>query len=60
MLWIVKGCGQYEWLKILWAQAFRCYEQLKVVDDMNDSYSWAHDFKCNEQFRVVDDINGSR
>ena len=25
----------------LWAQGFRCYEQLRIVDDMNESKSWA-------------------
>ena len=24
-----------------WAEAFKCYEQLKALDDMNDTRSWA-------------------
>ena len=41
MLWTTKHCERYEWLDILWAKASRCYEQLRVVDDMNDSTSRA-------------------
>ena len=42
MLWTRQLCGWYEWLGILWAQVSRCYKQLRVVDDMNDSWSWAY------------------
>ena len=40
MHWIAQHCGWYEWLRIPWAQATKWYEQLKDVDDMNDSTSW--------------------
>ena len=33
----------------LWAQAFKFYEHLKNVDDMNDFGSWAEGSKCYEQ-----------
>ena len=40
-----------------WAQGFRCYEQLKVVDDMSYFGSWAQGFGYYEQHRVVEDMN---
>ena len=39
--------------------ASRCYEQLRVEDDMDDSCSWANDFKYYEKLRVVDDVEDS-
>ena len=30
------------------AYDYGCYEQLRGVDDMDDSWSWAHSSKCNE------------
>ena len=44
----VQSYGLYERLRIPWAQASRCYEQLRVKDNMNDSWSWANGFKCYE------------
>ena len=32
-----------------WAQGFRCYEQLKVLDDMNNFRSWAQGPRFNIQ-----------
>ena len=49
----VQSYGWYEQLRIPWAQASRCYEQLKVEDNMNDSWSLANGFKCYEQLKVV-------
>ena len=43
----------------LWAQGFRCYENLKDVDDMNDSESSAYSSRCYEQLKVMDDMNDS-
>ena len=45
-----------------WAQGFKCYEQLKVVDDMSYTRSWAQRCGCYEMTKVVDDTNysGSR
>ena len=42
-----------------WAQGFRCYEQLRVVDDMSYSRLWAQGYGCYEQLNVVDGINDS-
>ena len=41
-----------------YAQFIRCYEQLKVMDDMKYSML-CKGFKCYEQLRVVDDMNYS-
>ena len=41
MLWRTQGIVKYERIGIPWAQTSICYEQLKLVDDMNDSWSWA-------------------
>ena len=46
----------YERLGILWAKASRCYEQHRVKDDTNNSWSWAYVFKCYEQLKAVDDM----
>ena len=32
----------------LWAQGSWFYEELKTVDDMNDSRSWAQSSRCYE------------
>ena len=32
----------------LWAQGSRFYEQLRIVDDINDSRSWAKAIRYNE------------
>ena len=34
---------------VLWSQGSRCYEQLKVLDDMNDFRSWAQGLRFNVQ-----------
>ena len=39
-----------------WAQGSRFYEQVGVMDDMNNSQLWAQGFRCNEQLRVVVDM----
>ena len=39
-----------------WAQSSRCYEQLKVKVDVNDSRSWDQGSRCYENLKVVDDI----
>ena len=57
MLWTTQSCGRYEQLGILWAKASRCYEQLRVVDDMNDFRSWDEGSRCYKQLKVVDDMN---
>ena len=56
-----------------WAYGFKCYEMLRVVDDMStpgselrvvvekkESQSWAHGSRCYEQLEVVDDMSYSR
>ena len=45
MLWTPHYCGWYEWLGILWHKASRCYEQLRVEDNMNESWPWPYGFK---------------
>ena len=50
-------CGWNEWVTISCAQASRFYEQLRVVDDMNDSRSWAQGSRCYEKLRVMVDMN---
>ena len=42
------GLYMYEWFGILWARGSRCYEQLRPLDDMNDSWSLAQGSKCYE------------
>ena len=32
-------------------------EQLKALDNMNDSRSGGHDFRCYELLKAVDDMN---
>ena len=49
MIWIILG---HEY-------GFKCYEKLRVVDDVEDSRSWAQGFICHEQLRVVIDKNQS-
>ena len=44
----------------LWALGSRCYEQLKVVDDMNNSRLSAQSSRCFEQHKLVDDKNNLR
>ena len=38
----------------------KIYEQLRVMDNMNDFGSWDQDAKCFEHLRLVDDMNNSR
>ena len=59
MLWTTQSYGWYKQLGIPWAQASRCYEQLKAKDDINISWSWAYNFKWYEQLGIVDDMNNS-
>ena len=33
----------------LWAHGFKCYEQLKAMEDISHSKSWAYGSKCYEQ-----------
>ena len=40
-------------------QGSRCYEQLKVMEDMNDFRSCAQGYKSYEQLRAMIDIYGS-
>ena len=35
---------------------YRCYEQVKDVDDMNNSGSWAQGFSFYEQLRFMVDM----
>ena len=44
----------------LWAQGSRLYEQVKVVDDMNNSQSWAQGSRYYEQLKVVINMNDSK
>ena len=60
MLWAAQSFGLYEWLKVLWAQGSRCYNEPVTVDDMNDFELWAKGSRIYEQVRVVDDMNDSR
>ena len=46
MIWMILG---HE------TKALKCYEQHRLIVDINDSKSWAQDFRCYEQLRVVDD-----
>ena len=39
------------------AKGFRYFEQIKNVDDMNDSGLWAQGFRWFEQLRTMDDVN---
>ena len=41
------------WLR---TSGFSCYEQLRVVVDINDFGLWAQGSKYYEQLRVVDDM----
>ena len=41
-------------------KSFKCYEQLRVVDDMNDFESLAQVSECCEQLKVIIDVNNSR
>ena len=41
----------------MWTEGSRFYEQLRVVDDINDSRLWAQASKCSEQLKAVDDMN---
>ena len=43
----------------LCAQESRCYEQLRVVVNMNDSRSGAQGSRCYEQLMVVNEMNNS-
>ena len=45
------------WTTKSWAQRSRCYEQLRVMVDMNYSRSWVKGSRCYEEFRDVDDMN---
>ena len=38
--------------------ALKCYEQHRLIVDMNDSGSWAQGSRCYEQLRAMDDMNG--
>ena len=42
---------------MLWDQAFRYYEHLRVVDDMNDYILWAQGSRYYEQLKAMDDMN---
>ena len=44
----------------MWAQVSKCYDQLRVVNDMNDFKSQDEIFRCYEQLKVLDNINDSR
>ena len=59
MLWTTQSYEWHERLGILWAQASRCYEQLKADNDTKDSWSWAYVSKCYELLKAVDDMNNS-
>ena len=57
MLWIAHRLCMTR--KILWslAKASSCYEQLKAIDDNNDSSSWAQGSRYYEYLRAMDDMN---
>ena len=59
MLWTTQSCGWYERLRIPWVQSSRCYELLRVVDNMNDSTSWAQASRCYEQIKAMEYMNDS-
>ena len=44
---------------ILWAQTSKCYEWLKALENMNDSWSWSLGSKHYEHLKVMDDRNDS-
>ena len=41
------------------AQAFRCYEQLRAIDDMSHFLSSVQGFRCYAQLWVMVDMNKS-
>ena len=45
-LWTTWSYAWYEWPEVLWPQFYRCYEQLRVVDNINDFASWAQVTRC--------------
>ena len=45
---------------VSWAQVFKFYEQLNVMDDINNLGSWAQDSRCYNQRKVIDDMNDSK
>ena len=59
--WVVittQGCGWHEWLRVV-SLRFKCYEQLNIVDDMNDSESWTQSSRYYEYLRALVDMNES-
>ena len=42
-----------------WAQAFRLYEQLRVVVDMKDSNLWAQGYRCYAQHKAINEMENS-
>ena len=44
---------------ISWAQASRCYERVRALEDMNDSWSWAPGSKHYEHLKAMGDMNDS-
>ena len=44
---------------IPWAQASRCFERLRALEDMNNSWLWALGSKRYEHLRAMDDKNNS-
>ena len=57
-LW-VQSYGWYEQLRIPWAHASRCYEQLRIEDGMNNSWSWANGFEFYERLKIVHHMKDS-
>ena len=52
-LWII----WMTWDPLSWG--LKCYEQLRAVDEMKNSWSWAYDSKCYEYLKAMDDMNDS-
>ena len=42
-----------------WVEGYRCYEQLRAMDDMNDFELWAQGSRYYEQLKIVDDMSYS-
>ena len=58
MLWTIEGYDGMNDFRLLVLGSW-CYVQLKVVDDMNDSWSWDQGPRYYEQLRAIDDMNNS-
>ena len=42
---------------VSWAHDLKCYEQLKVMKDINYFRSWAEGYGCYEQLSIMNHMN---